>query len=97
MRNEYAIDLSQDIANKLTEYANIERAKLLPRNEYKTGAFEYSTTNPNAIADGDSQGRGTGVFLDVLNDKAGTSEDIVERKNMIKINKFNKSNTYPDF
>lgn len=97
MRNEYAIDLSQDVPNKLTEYANIERAKLLPRNEYKLGAFEYSTTNPNALADGDSQGRGTGVFLDVLNEKAGTSEDIIERKNMIKINKFNKSNTYPDF
>lgn len=97
MTNEYAIDLSQDIANKLTEYANIERAKLLPRNEYKLGSFEYSSTNPNALADGDSQGRGSGVFLDVLNEKVGTIEDINERKSMIKINKFNKSKTYPDF
>lgn len=97
MPNEYAIDLSQDIDNKLTEYANIERAKLLPRNEYKQQSFEYSTTNPNAIADGDSQGRGTGVFLDVMNDSAGTLEDNIERKNNIKINKYNKSNVYPNF
>lgn len=97
MRNEYAIDLSQDIQNKLTEYANAERAKLLPRNEYKDSSFEYSSTNPNAIADGDSQGRGSGVFLDVMNDKVGTIEDIHERKNMVKINKYNKSKTYPDF
>ena len=42
-------------------------------------------------------GRGTGVFLDVYNDRAGTSVDIFERKDDIKINKFNKFNIYPNF
>ena len=97
MPNEYALDFSQDINNKMTEYANAERGKLIPKNEYKDKSFEYSDTNPNALADGDSKGRGTGVFLDVQNDKSGTNLDIIERKNMVKINKFNNKNTYPDF
>jgi hypothetical protein len=97
MPNELAIDLSQNIPNKLTEYAEQERSKLLPKNDFVAVADEYSTTNPDAVADGDSMGRGTGVFLDVYNDKAGTKEDILERKNEIKINKFNSSNTYPNF
>jgi hypothetical protein len=42
-------------------------------------------------------GRGTGVFLDVYNDGAGTITDVSERKNEIKINRFNKFNTYPNF
>ena len=45
----------------------------------------------------DSMGRGTGTFLDVYNVNAGTITDVVERKNEIKINKFNSSKTYPDF
>jgi len=97
MPNELSVDLSQNIDNKLTEYANAERTKLFTRNEYKDDVFEYSSTNPNALADGDSHGRGTGVFLDVYNYKAGTIEDIGERKNSIKINKWKSSNTYPDF
>lgn len=97
MGNELSVDLSQDIPNKLTEYADKERARLLPKNDYVATADEYSVTNPNAIADGDSQGRGTGIFLDVFNEGGGTKEDILERKNEIKINKYNKSNTYPNF
>jgi hypothetical protein len=42
-------------------------------------------------------GRGTGAFLDVYNVNAGTIDDIIERKNDIKINKFNSSNVYPNF
>jgi hypothetical protein len=42
-------------------------------------------------------GRGTGVYLDVYNNGAGTSVDITERKNDIKFNKFNQFNTYPNF
>jgi hypothetical protein len=53
--------------------------------------------NKDAVADGDSMGRGTGSFLDVYNVNAGTSIDVVERKSEIKINKFNSSNTYPNF
>lgn len=97
MPNELSVDLSQDIPNKLTEYANAERTKLFTKNEYKDEVFEYSSTNPNALADGDSEGKGTGVFLDVHNDKAGSLEDNNERKNTIKINKWKKTNTYPDF
>jgi hypothetical protein len=54
-------------------------------------------TNSQALADGDEMGRGTGVFLDVYNDTAGTSTDIFERKNEIKINKYDKFKTYPNF
>jgi hypothetical protein len=49
------------------------------------------------VADGDSMGRGTGVFLDVYNTAAGTIDDVVERKNEVKINKYNSSKTYPNF
>ena len=47
--------------------------------------------------DGDELGRGTGIFLDVYNQQAGTSTDVVERKNEIKINKFNSVKPYPNF
>lgn len=97
MGNEYSIDLSQDIPNALTAYADQERSKLIPRNDYTAFANEYSVVNKDAVADGDSLGRGTGVFLDVYNAQAGTIEDVVERKNEIKINKFNSSKTYPNF
>lgn len=97
MANEYAIDLSQDIPNALTAYADQERSKLIPRNDYNAVGNQYSVTNPDAIADGDRLGRGTGVFLDVYNSAAGTIDDITERKNEIKINKFNSSKTYPNF
>jgi hypothetical protein len=97
MANEYSIDLSQDIPNALTAYADQERAKLIPRNDYNAVGNQYSATNPDAIADGDRLGRGTGVFLDVYNSAAGTIDDVVERKNEIKINKFNSSKVYPNF
>lgn len=97
MANEYAIDLTQNIQNDLTDIANRERARLLPRNEYVQGADEYSSTNRNALADGDSKGRGTGVFLDVYNESAGTIDDVNERRYQIRVNQFNSSNTYPNF
>lgn len=97
MANEYSIDLSQDIPNALSAYADQERAKLIPRNDYNAVGNQYSVTNPDAIADGDRLGRGTGVFLDVYNSAAGTIDDVVERKNEIKINKFNSSKVYPNF
>lgn len=97
MANEYSIDLSQNIPNALTAYADQERSKLIPRNDYNAVGNEYSAVNKDAVADGDSLGRGTGVFLDVYNAQAGTIEDVTERKNEIKINKFNSSKTYPNF
>lgn len=97
MPNEYTIDLSQNIDNSLSKYAEAERAKLIPRNDYNAVGNEYSSVNRDALADGDSLGRGTGQFLDVYNENAGTIDDIMERKDDIKINKFNNKNTYPNF
>ena len=95
MAQKEPVDLSQPI-NKLSAYADVERAKLIPKNDY-TFKNEYSAVNPDAIADGDELGRGTGVFLDVYNPTAGTSTDVAERKNEIKINKFNSNKPYPNF
>jgi hypothetical protein len=97
MANEIAIDLSQNEPNALTAIADAERAKLIPKNDYNAVGNQYSSVNRDAVADGDSMGRGTGTFLDVYNVNAGTIDDIVERKNEIKINKFNSSKTYPNF
>jgi hypothetical protein len=97
MANELIVDLSQNEPNALTAYADAERAKLIPKNDYNAVGNEYSSVNRDAVADGDSMGRGTGTFLDVYNVNAGTIDDVMERKNEIKINKFNSSKTYPNF
>ena len=97
MANELAIDLTQTENNKLTSIADQERAKLIPKNDYKQTADEYSVTNPDALADGDSKGRGTGIYLDVYNQTAGTREDVNERTSEIRVNKYNSSRTYPNF
>jgi hypothetical protein len=97
MSQQINLDLSQNIPNNLTAIADAERAKLIPKNNYNSVGNEYSSVNKDAIADGDALGRGTGVYLDVYNQGAGTITDVTERKNEIKINKFNSSKTYPDF
>jgi len=97
MANELAIDLSQDVPNALTAIADMERAKLIPKNDFNSVGNEYSSVNKDALSDGDARGRWTGVFLDVYNDSAGDAVDIAERKNEIKINKFNSSKPYPNF
>ena len=95
--NPYNVDLSQTETNQLTAIADAERKRLITRNDFIKDADEYGVTNSQALADGDDMGRGTGVFLDVYNDGAGTITDVSERKNEIKINRFNKFNTYPNF
>lgn len=97
MSEQLTLDLSQNIPNALTAYADQERKKLIPKNDYNAVGNQYSSVNRDAVADGDSMGRGTGSFLDVYNVNAGTINDVVERKNEIKINKYNSSKTYPDF
>jgi hypothetical protein len=87
------LDFSQP-ANRLTAIADTERKKNLVKNDYKQQGNEYSSTNPDAIGDGDTLGRGTGSFLDVYNGLAGTSVDITERKNEIKINKYQPNKPY---
>jgi hypothetical protein len=91
--NNYA----QTEANQLTAIANVERKKLEAKNDYQDTIDEYSVVHPDALADGDEMGRGTGIFLDIFNENGGTSIDIVERKLEIKFNKYNKNKTYPDF
>lgn len=91
------IDLGQDVPNQLTAIADAERKKLITRNDYAANTQIYNVNSPDAIADGDALGRGTGVFLDVYNDDAGTSIDVGERKNEIKINRYNASKPYPNF
>lgn len=97
MAQQTPVDLNQTEPNALTAIADQERAKLIPKNDYNKVGNEYSSVNKDAVADGDSMGRGTGTFLDVYNVNAGTIDDVVERKSEIKINKFNQSQTYPNF
>lgn len=79
--------------NKLSEIADMERAKLFPKNDYKK-SNEYSATNPDALADGDDQGKGTGNFLDVYNQDAGAIQDILERKAEVVLNNYKPNNPY---
>ena len=96
MSQQEPIDLAQTEKNSLSEIAEQERKKLFPKNNYNTSNM-YSSVNPDALASGDEQGKGTGGDLDVYNTSAGNIVDNIERKNEIKINKFNSSKTYPDF
>lgn len=96
MPSKIPVNLNQTENNELTAVSGQERTKLIPKNDYNTND-EYSAVHPDALADGDSLGRGTGTFLDVYNDGAGTIEDLTERKKTIVKNKFNASKTYPNF
>jgi len=78
--------------NPMSFYAEQQRARLVPRNDYSNDN-PYGSNNKDAKSDGDSLGRGTGVFLDVYSD-AGTKEDVIDRKDNIKINKYNSKNPY---
>ena len=80
--------------NLLSQYADLERKKLIPKNDYAKSSNEYSSVNPDAIGDGDSRGKGTGGSLDVYNENAGAIQDIVERKNEIKINLYKSVSPY---
>lgn len=80
--------------NRLSEIAEAERKKLIPKNDYNQTGNLYSAVNPDALADGDAKGRGTGGDLDVHNESAGTLLDIVERKNEIKLNYYKSNSPY---
>ena len=80
--------------NELSQTAEMERRKLLPKNDFIKDANEYSSVNKDAIADGDSYGKGTGIFLDVYNQQAGAIQDILERKAEIVINEYKANNPY---
>jgi hypothetical protein len=97
MPAQIPVNLNQTENNQLTTLSDQQRINLIPRNDYNKVGNEYSAVNRDALADGDSRGRGTGIFLDVYNNAAGTIEDVVERRNEIRINKFNSSRIYPNF
>jgi hypothetical protein len=86
------MDFSQP-DNQLSKIAEEQRKKLFPRNDFNP-ADQYSSVHPDAIADGDKIGRGTGGELDVYNQAAGTSTDIAERKDDLKGNKYSPNNPY---
>jgi hypothetical protein len=77
--------------NELGQVGEQQRQKLIPKNDYKP-VNQYSATNKDALSDGDELGKGTGVFLDTVN--GGSSVDILERKNEIKINEYQYNKPY---
>ena len=86
------LDFSQP-DNALSKIAEEQRKKLFPRNDFKP-TDPYSSVHPDAIADGDVNGKGTGGFLDIYNQKAGSSVDRTERKDDLKVNKYSANNPY---
>jgi len=79
--------------NQLSKYAEAERKKLSVKNDYKENDL-YSSTHPDAMADGDELGKGTGIFLDSNNKKAGSGPDIQERKKELVINRYTEEKPY---
>mgnify|MGYP000217808920 FL=1 len=80
--------------NDLSKIAEMQRAILFPKNDFKKTANEYSAVNPDALADGDRDGKGTGNFLDVFNQQAGAIQDIQERNAGIVINEYKPNSPY---
>jgi len=87
----FPIDFSQPL-NTLGQVGQTERTNGIKINDYKQTANEYSSVNKDAISDGDSFGKGTGIFLDILN--GGSLEDVTERKNQIKVNFYQTNKPY---
>ena len=94
--NADSLDLSQP-KNSLSSIAEAERKKLYARNDFAPDKNLYSSTNPDAMATGDEQGKGTGGDLDVYNQAAGGRTDNLERTREVVINRYNSHQTYPDF
>ena len=77
--------------NELGVIGEEQRKRLIPKNDYKP-TNSYSQTNPDALGDGDEFGKGTGIFLDTAN--GGSSVDVLERINEIKINEYQREKPY---
>jgi hypothetical protein len=91
MATLFPIDFSQPL-NTLGQIGQTERTNGFKINDYKQSANEYSSTNKDAISDGDPAGKGTGIFLDIFN--GGSSEDITIRKDQIKVNFYQTNKPY---
>ena len=63
------LDFAQP-ANELSKIAEQQRGILFPRNDFSPRSQSYSSVHPDALADGDDIGRGTGFYLDVYNVQA---------------------------
>ena len=87
----FPIDFSQPL-NELGKIGQEERTKEIKINDYIQTANEYSAVNKDAISDGDLFGKGTGIFLDILN--GGSSDDITQRKDQIKVNFYQSNKPY---
>jgi len=84
--------LKKPASEQLRQVASDERdTKLIPKNEYKPNSFEYGSTNPNAVSDGDNKGKG-----DLGNGTVGNVTDIEERSKLLAVNNYKNTNTYPD-
>lgn len=92
MANLEPLDFSQP-NNELSSIAEMERNKLFPKNNFNE-TDKYSSVHPDAIADGDDMGKGTGNFLDVYNTNAGAVQDIMERKTLIVGNEYKPNSPY---
>jgi len=87
---------------QLTNLSAKFREQNLVKNPYPiTDGEEYSPNHPNALADGDDKGRGTGIFLNVNGEDIGTRTDIMGngevntgRINNLKTNLYSKDKTY---
>jgi hypothetical protein len=91
--NADSLDLTQP-GGTLSDIAEAERKKLIARNDYGLGKTVYSSTHPDAMASGDEQGKGTGEYLDVYNQGAGSSLDVAQRKSEIVTNKYQVDKPY---
>lgn len=91
MAAKIPVDLSQPL-NELGLIGQQKRTDLITVNDYKQSANEYSSTNKDAMSDGDVNGKGTGIFLDIFN--GGSSEDVTLRKEQIKGNEYQKNKPY---
>ena len=80
------------MATQLEIIANQQRIIHLAINDYKY-TNEYSSTNKDAISDGDENGKG----LNPSNGNVGSITDINNRTQSIARNNYNQNKSYPDF
>lgn len=86
----------------LTSMSDKFRKQNLVKNVYPVSDSDgYSSNHPNALADGDDNGRGSAIYLDVYGKDIGTRTDIMGngevntgRINNLKTNLYGKDNEY---
>jgi hypothetical protein len=81
------INFEQQQLNQLGQIGVQQRGTLIPTNDYFQ-TNQYSATNPDALATGDVQGKGTGNdgLLNAYDFVAGNNRDVQERASEVAIN-----------